>query len=202
MSYANHAEIGGTEYHSKYQAEAFRPFERQRKPGVLLTSLVAALALSVASGAIIVSRLNGLPLVHTDEAVGPITQYTGLQWQDMAARKSGVVHERLTVLTPPVYTNQPVFVTAPARVEKVEAEITGAEAEQLTAYLDAYPSAEARNAANAVAADIATAEAIEQADMPSAPEPRYILEDEVLPPARIVEDDQEASLAAVPDAVM
>jgi hypothetical protein len=196
MSYANHVEFAEAKYHSKYAGEAFRPFENPRKPGLLLTSLIAAVTLSVASGAIVISKLNSLPTVNPSEAVGPITEYTGLQWQETAARKSGVTRERLAVLTPPVYNHQPIFSTARvASVEKVEAEITGTEAEELTSHLEAYPSAEVQHhaetaaVAEAVAADVAAAEATADADMQSAPEPRYVLEDEVAPPAQIVEDD-------------
>ncbi len=193
MSYANHANFGGTEYHSKYAAEAYRPFERRRAPGLLLTSLIAAATLSVASGAIIVNRLGNLPVVDTKDAVGPITEYTALQWQEDAARKSGVARERLSVLTPPVYANQPVFVVRnPAPVEKVDADITGTDAAELAAHLDAYPYAQpAQTAAisEAVAADIAAAEAVAREDEQSGPEPRYILEDEGIPEGRIIEDD-------------
>ena len=193
MSYASHADFGGTEYSSKYEAEAYRPFERRRKPGLLLTSLIAAATLSLVSGAVILNRLGSLPDVNPHDAVGPITEYTGLQWQENAARKSGVAHGRLAVLTPPVYANQPVFRArnpAPA-IEEVEAEITGAEAAELAAHLDAYPSAQPAQTyavAEAVAADIAATEAMAQADEQSAPEPRYILEDEGTLPGRIIED--------------
>lgn len=206
MSYASHADFGGREYHSKYEAEAYRPFERRRKPGLLLTSLVAAVSLSVASGAIILNRLNSLPAVNPSEAVGPITEYTGLQWQENAARKSGVVHGRLAVLTQPVYANQPVFnVRNPApAVERVEAEITGAEAAELAAHLDTYPSEHAAQTAaitEAVAADVAAAETMAQAEEQSAPEPRYILEEEVAPPAQIIEDYGDVVVVRQDDAV-
>ena len=206
MSYASHADFRGTEYHSKYEAEAYRPFERQRRPGLLLKSLIAAATLSVASGAIIINRLGSLPVVNPNDAVGPITKYTGLQWQENAARKSGVSHGRLAVLTPPVYANQPVFAVrnpAPA-VEKVEAEITGAEATELTAHLDAYPSAQSAQTAviaEAVAADVAAAEAMAHADEQSAPEPRYILEEEIAPPAQIIEDYGDVVIVRQDDTV-
>jgi hypothetical protein len=208
MSYATHTDFAGAEYHSKYQAEGFRPFEgERRKPGLLLTSLIAAIALSLTSGAIVLNRLDHLPTVDPNDAVGPITEYTTLQWREDAALRSGVVRERLSVLTPPVYKNQPVFsIATPTQgtplptAEKVEAEITGADAEELTAYLDAHPSAQtAENApqtaaiAEAVAADVAAAEAMAQADVQSGPEPRYILEDEVAPPAQILEDDDQTT---------
>lgn len=207
MSYANHADFGGSEYHSKYAAEAFRPFERRGRPGPLLTSLIAALALSVASGAIIVNRLENLPVVDPRDAVGPITEYTGLQWREQAARKSGVSHGRLAVLTPPAYVSRPVT-AAPPVVEKVEAEITGAEAAELTAYLNAYPSAEAAETAaetavvaEAVSADIAAAEAMADADEQSAPEPRYILEEEIAPPEQIIADDGNVVIVRQDDTV-
>lgn len=201
MSYANHAEFGGREYHSKYAGEAFRPFEHPRKPGLLLTSLMAAAVLSVASGAIVINRLNSLPIVDPGDAVGPITEYTGLQWQEDAARKSGVVRERLAVLTPPVYSQQPLFSSPRVPiVERVEAEITGTEAQELTAHLDAYPSADAMDSARtadiaeAVAADVAAAEAMAQADTQSAPEPRYILDEDIAPPAQIVPGNDDAAV--------
>jgi hypothetical protein len=206
MSYASHADYGGREYHSKYEAQAYRPFERRRKPGLLVTSLVAAATLSIASGAIILNRLDSLPTINPDDAVGPITEYTGLQWQENVARKSGVARERLAVLTPPVYANQPVFRarnTAPL-VERVEAEISGPEAAELTAHLDAYPSAppaQTYAVAEAVAADIAAAEAMARADEQSAPEPRYILEEEVAPPAQIIEDYGDVVIVRQDDTV-
>ena len=206
MSYASHADFGGTEYSSKYEAEAYRPFERRRKPGLLLTSLIAAATLSLVSGAVILNRLGSLPTVNPDDAVGPITEYTGLQGQENAARKSGVAHERLAVLTPPVYANQPVFMVrnpAPA-VEKVEAEITGAEAAGLTAHLDAYPSeqsAQTAAIAEAVAADVTAAETMARADEQSGPEPRYILEDEGMLPGRIIEDDGNVVIVRQDDTV-
>jgi hypothetical protein len=200
MSYADHIDFGGTEYHSKYAGDAFQPFEHRRKPGLLVTSLMAAMVLSVASGAIVINRLNSLPTVNPDDAVGPITEYTGLQWQENAARKSGVIRERLAVLTPPVYSHQPLFsVSRVQPAERVDAEITGAEAQELTAHLEAYPSADAMDnaqtaeVAEAVAADVAAAEAMAQADTQSVPEPRYILEEEIAPPEQIVPDDSEAT---------
>lgn len=210
MSHASHAPFADTAYHSKYAAEAFRPFEHTRKPGILATSLMAAVAVSIVSGAVILNRLDNLPTVNTADAVGPITQYTGLQWQETAARKSGVVQGRLAVLTPPQYASQPVFAvrTAAPVVEQVEAEITGAEAEELTAHLDAYPSADAEQyaytaASEAVAADIAAAEAMANADETSGPEPRYILEDEAAPPAEIMEDDgSDVEFAYEDDAIV
>lgn len=193
MSYASQANFGGTEYHSKYAAEAYRPFERRRTPGLLLTSLIAAATLSAASGAIIVNRLSHLPIVDTKDAVGPITEYTTLQWQENAAQKSGVVRERLSVLTPPVYADQPVFaVRNAAPVEKVDAEITGTDAAELATYLNTYSSAQSAQTAaisEAITADIAAAEAVARDDEQSAPEPRYILDDEGVPAGRIIEDD-------------
>ncbi|MBP2157826.1 MULTISPECIES: hypothetical protein [Asticcacaulis] len=206
MSYASHADFGGREYHSKYEAEAYRPFERRRKPGPLFTSLIAAVTLSVASGAIIVNRLGSLPIVDPGDAVGPITEYTGLQWQENAARKSGVTHGRLAVLTPPVYANQPVFTVrnTSTAVEKVEAEITGAEAAELAAHLDTYPSAQSAQTAaiaEAIAVDVAAAEAMVHAEEQSAPEPRYVLEDEGTLPGRIIEDDGNVVIVRQDDTV-
>lgn len=205
MSYASHADFGETEYHSKYAAETCRPFERRRTPGLLLTSLIAAVALSAASGAIIVSRLGSLPTVDTKDAVGPITEYTALQWQEDAARKSGVVRERLSVLTTPVYANQPVFtVRNQPLVEKVGADITGTEALELTAHLDAYPSAQSAQTvaiSEAVAADVVAADAMARADEQSGPEPRYILEDEGVPSGRIIEDDGNVVIVRQDDSV-
>ena len=84
-------------------------------------------------------------------------------------------------------------------VDRVEAEITGTEAQELTAHLDAYPSADAMDSARtadiaeAVAADVAAAEAMAQADTQSAPEPRYILDEDIAPPAQIVPGDDDAA---------